>query len=278
MDTAGLSKKTLYLDTEDTQEEVGISRRQLNYWREKGLITPELGEDAKRFTAADIQRLKFIRFLIVDRSLPVEVVKQLLAEVAPRFNANPHFYRYLDLTSGHLRNTRQVYEDLWEEFGARCSEDEAVEKLYDMALLVFRILLTQHRGTAAYTEHRDRVLRVIDEMEFMARVELVVDHDFEPKDIVVRHPSLDDEEVVLQRDLKSWLMAGYTRLAKFSAAADRLRKQQGITTNIFRFWLDETPALLEKMAQPNASDSKTSDDGSVACRELGEGGNMPRTP
>lgn len=270
MNTAGLSKKTLYLDTEDTQEEVGISRRQLNYWREKGLITPELGEDAKRFTAADIQRLKFIRFLIVDRSLPLEVVKRLLAEVPPRFNANPYFYRYLDLTSGHLRNTRQVFDGLWEEFGARCSEDEAVQKLYDMALLVFRILLTQHRGIGAYTEHRDRVLRAIDEMEFTARVELDADADingdFKPKGIVVRHPSLDDEEVVLQRDLKLWLMAGYTRLTKFRAATDRLRKQQGITTSIFRFWLDETPALLEKLAQPDASDSETSDDGSVTCQ------------
>jgi DNA-binding transcriptional MerR regulator len=64
---SAFTKKMPYLDIEDTLEEVGITRRQLNYWIEKELFTPELGADAKKFTARDIKLLKFARRLIVDQ-------------------------------------------------------------------------------------------------------------------------------------------------------------------------------------------------------------------
>lgn len=71
-----------YLDVDDTCDEVGITRRQLVYWEQQQLITPELGQGSRKYTSLDVRRLKILRRLIVEEKLPIPYVKERLeAEV-----------------------------------------------------------------------------------------------------------------------------------------------------------------------------------------------------
>src|SRR5215211_558028 len=71
-------KRVPYLNIEDTIDEVGITRRQLDHWEDQGLLVPELGADAKKYTVKDLRRLKALRHLIVDQKLPLSLVKDLV--------------------------------------------------------------------------------------------------------------------------------------------------------------------------------------------------------
>src|SRR5688500_6811661 len=65
-----------YFDIKDTTVQVGITRRQLGYWLEKDLLVPEYGPGARRFSARDLWRLRWLKRVIFDLGLPVELVKR----------------------------------------------------------------------------------------------------------------------------------------------------------------------------------------------------------
>ncbi len=72
-----------YKNTADALDEVGITARQLSYWRKEGLFTSELG-DNKRYTRDDIAKLKMLKKLIDVKEglgLPVETVRKLQESV-----------------------------------------------------------------------------------------------------------------------------------------------------------------------------------------------------
>ncbi len=160
MTAVAFTKKTPYLDTEDTLEEVGITRRQLNYWCEKGLFTPELGSEAKKFTEKDIKLLKFAQRLIVEQQFPVEVVKRFI-DAATSANSgwqgiDLEDFQYLDVKSGNLLSMKSLDSILWGEFGASANEQEVESRLYDLMLLLFRLVRSTRPSPAAYNETPDR--------------------------------------------------------------------------------------------------------------------------
>ncbi len=76
---SGRKSKPFYRNADDTLEDVGITLRQLRYWRQQGLFNPELGPKTKFFTEQDTKRLRFLKRLIVDLGLPVATVQQLIS-------------------------------------------------------------------------------------------------------------------------------------------------------------------------------------------------------
>ncbi len=159
-----------YLDTEDTLAAVNITRRQLGYWREKGLITPELGPDAKRFTERDIRQLQYLRRLIVDLGFPPDLLKKLMPVTKSGRPRDISAFPYLDLTDLRLRTEKEVSEDLWHTFGATAEEEKIEQRLYALALLLFRLVQAKNRSAQTFTARRDEILETIRELSVVARL------------------------------------------------------------------------------------------------------------
>lgn len=68
-----------YLKVEDVCAELGVSKRQLYYWRDSGLFEPTRHG---KYTERDVQRIARIRTLMVDMRLPLGFVAQLLHDPA----------------------------------------------------------------------------------------------------------------------------------------------------------------------------------------------------
>lgn len=66
-----------YRNAADTLTSIGITKRQLNYWRKAGLFHPEL-EGGDKFTSDDTLQLYFLKALIVELGLPISTVKKLM--------------------------------------------------------------------------------------------------------------------------------------------------------------------------------------------------------
>src|SRR5437588_775363 len=87
----GVSETPFYKNTRDTLAEVGITNRQLSYWRKEGLLKPEL-RDGKRFTESDIEQLNFLKRLIVDFGLSAETVRRMTEEGIRTWKDRPSSY------------------------------------------------------------------------------------------------------------------------------------------------------------------------------------------
>lgn len=66
-----------YRNAADTLASVGITKRQLNYWRKAGLFHPEL-EGGDKFTSDDTMQLYLLKALIVELGLPISTVQKLM--------------------------------------------------------------------------------------------------------------------------------------------------------------------------------------------------------
>jgi DNA-binding transcriptional MerR regulator len=256
MVAGSFTKKKPYLDTEDTLEEVVISRRQLNYWREKGLFTPEFGEDAKKFTEKDIKLLKFARRLIVEQQFPVEVAKRLI-EAATSGNSewqesDLENFQYLDVKSGTLLSRKPLDSILWGEFGASASEFEVEQRLYDLVLLLFRLVRSTRPSPAAYKERRDEVLGHIHTWEMVARLGFGPTTDNSSPHIHV-DPKLDQEFIKLG-GAEKWLIAADKRLKPFEMADSNIELGNwGNSGNWGRFYSAEAiGAANEAVKQDSA--------------------------
>jgi DNA-binding transcriptional MerR regulator len=221
MGARAFTKKIPYLDTEDTLEEVGITRRQLNYWRGKGLVTPELGADAKRFTEKDVRLLKFLRRLIVDQGFPVEIAKRIIENTrASRPWEDPQFdeFEYLDLQTGALYTKKLLDGVVWSEFVATAEVDGVWWRLTDLALLYFRLLRLEFPAAADYERERQKVLDEIRGLEFAARIEWTG----QPGKDEVRAqvaPSLDGDEEFMGR-IPYWFNAAAMRITAYDVAGE----------------------------------------------------------
>ncbi len=254
MAATAFSKKVPYLDTEDTLEEVGISRRQLNYWREKGLFTPEFGDDAKKFTEKDIKLLKFARRLIVEQGFPVEIAKRFIdaAQTSrPWEKADLQDFQYLDITSGALLTKASINYDLWMEFLATADEREAEERLYDLALLVFRLARLPYKDGAAFATRLDEIVKQIRNLAFVARVQWgPIPGEKEPRFYL--DPLVTGEKWE-EGALEAWLNAEIYRLQKAEFTAREIgatRKQMQ------RFWDDKTSDALTEWSSGRSRKSK----------------------
>ncbi len=184
-----------YLDTEDTLEEVDITRRQLSYWREKGLITPELGPDAKGYTERDIRQLKYLRRLIVDLGFPPDLIKKLMPVGRSGKPRDISAFPYLDLIDLTLKTKKELSERLWHEFGATAEEWEIEQRLYALALLLFGLARSKNRSTQTFMARRDEILETIRELSVVARLVGAYEDPDEPNHLtgLVISPRLPDD-------------------------------------------------------------------------------------
>ncbi len=181
--------RTPYFDIEDTIAEVGITRRQLGHWESLGLMQSELGPESKKYTVQDIRRLKALRHLIVDQKLPIPLVKEivsggiqhgvsfsrLLAETAALFTEpSTDLADYaLDFESKRLSKRSDLADTWWNEHFALATEREVERKVYDLVLLLFRIVQTRLTTPAAFEERRDEILRELADLSDTSRVQVL---------------------------------------------------------------------------------------------------------
>jgi DNA-binding transcriptional MerR regulator len=261
MAARAFTKKTPYLDTEDTLEEVGVSRRQLNYWREKELFSPELGDDAKKFTEKDIKLLKFARRLIVEQQFPVEVAKRLISAATSSDSAWEQIeledFQYLDIQSGTLLSKKSLESILWNAFGATANEHDVESRLYDLMLLLFRLVRSTRPSPAVYMERCDEIIRQLHGWERAARLGWGPTSD-NPEPHIHFDPKLDDERDDLAHP-EEWLLAADKRLRSFELAASEHEAAQW--GNWGRFYTtDAVAAAHEAMNPPSAQTSPTTMD------------------
>lgn len=244
------TKKVPYLDTEDTLEEVGITRRQLNYWKEKELFTPEFGGDSKKFTERDVKLLKFARRLIVDQGFPVEVAKRLI-DAASSSNlwweeADLDDFQYLDIKSGTLLTKASLEYSLWLEFGATADQNNIEDRVYTLALLLFRSIRLTDADGASFKARRDKILKQIRDLSFAARVEWG-HRPGESEPCFHVDPLLPGESPPDADVAESWLASQLWRLDGFKHAANEARIHR---RQMRRFWDDETEVeVLEWQAR-----------------------------
>ncbi len=107
-----MSETPYYKNTRDTLAEVGISARQLAYWRKEGLFTSELG-DNKRYTRRDIGQLKFLKKLVDPKEgygLPVEKIRELLATLPSSESSFWTSPEYIDLEEKRFITPKDVFQ------------------------------------------------------------------------------------------------------------------------------------------------------------------------
>ena len=175
--TERTDQPVFYLDTEDTLATCNITRRQLSYWREKNLITPELGLEAKRFTERDIRQLKYLRRLIVDLGFPPELIKKLMPVTKSGKPRDISAFPYLDLGDLTLKTKQELSERLWHEFGATAGEKEIEERLYQLALLLFGLVQANYRSPQAFMARRDEILETLKELSAVQRFVATYDNE-----------------------------------------------------------------------------------------------------
>jgi DNA-binding transcriptional MerR regulator len=240
------TRKAFYLDIKDTIEEVGISRRQLGHWQDQGLISPELGPEAKRYTESDIARLKILKQLVVDQRLPIPFVKELV-EGSPAFGwMSAGSTVLLDLDRNQLIPRDELSRELWDEFLAAAPEAELEERLYDLGLILSRVLRTKNRSDATYSARRSEIMRVFNGFDFVGRIEWVCDENGNEA-----HPQVDPflgTESYKQSDLVDWVKGQRWRINRLQAVGDRLWEDDQLRWEQYsRFWSKETMAAIAAM-------------------------------
>jgi DNA-binding transcriptional MerR regulator len=174
-------KKPFYRNTDDTLEDIGITRRQLGHWRKSGLFDPELGPTTKYFTEDDTEHLEFLKRLIVDLKLPVGTVKELIASTEGkrkgRKSATPRYSTFIDIEKVRLMQpvdaTNQMIADT---FASTHPVD--IEKWFSaIALQAFRNRARTSKSSVVYEAHMKAVFDQLSRIDLMARL----DNTYEPE-------------------------------------------------------------------------------------------------
>jgi DNA-binding transcriptional MerR regulator len=180
MGQSAVRPRVLYLDANDTIEEIGITRRQLKYWEDKDLLEPELGKGSGRYTDKDLGQLRMIKRLIVDEHFPLEFTKRLLGgnllgevdgDDFVEANQRSYLNRLLDIDTGEVLTREEMFKRLWGEFGATANAEQVEEHFYQLALLLFRMIRGQPRNADYFNRRRDDISERLSELEDVARVE-----------------------------------------------------------------------------------------------------------
>lgn len=173
--------RPLYLDIADTTAEVGISRRQLGHWQAIGLLKPELGPGAKRYTANDLARLAILKRLIVDHGFPINLVKKVVSNegsvaaalVKDIVKASGAWRRteaqVVDLETDRIVPRYELESELWNEYVATAPTDHLEERFYVLALMLFRDIRNSSKTWASFQGRRDELLGQVRESALVAR-------------------------------------------------------------------------------------------------------------
>jgi DNA-binding transcriptional MerR regulator len=192
------------LDVHDATEYLGITRRQLKHWEDKGLLEPELGRN--RYTDKDLEQLRLIKRLVVDEGFPVDIVRRLFEkqlwdgefdEEAYARGRTGNLTNYvLDIDSGTLLQRDEMFKRLWHEFLATAEERDLEAHLTQLALVYFRHVRLHARTSAGYAGHLEEILGRIQELSRVARLEPVYADDEQGSGPVIGirlHPLLPSE-------------------------------------------------------------------------------------
>ena len=195
-------ERKLYWDVNDATDELGITRRQLKHWEDKGLLHPELGKN--RYTEQDLKRLFLIKRLVVEEGFPVDIVRKFFEkqlwegqyyddDALARVRSGNLTNYVLDIDSGSLLQRDEMFTRLWHEFLARAAERDLEAHLAQLVLVYFRHLSRNSRTPAGYVGHVEEILGRMQELSRVARLEPVyADDDTGPGPIMgIRlHPLL----------------------------------------------------------------------------------------
>ena len=187
--------RPFYKSLEHTLEDVGITARQLNYWRKHGLFKPEMDDNPRYFTETDIDQLKFLRRLIVEIRLPVETVGHMLEEVRGRKHAMSPYFTYLNIASGKLVLPKDAFAEMFAFYAGHAPTDKLEDWLLTLALVRFRQIQQSDGTPRAYQAKRDELLDRIKRMDLLARAEDEVwDPDIEELGDPILRPLLSDDD------------------------------------------------------------------------------------
>jgi DNA-binding transcriptional MerR regulator len=185
-------ERKLYLDASDATEHLGITRRQLRHWEEKGLLEPELGRN--RYTEKDIERLRLIKRLVVEEGFPVEIVRRLFEKqlwngefdevTYDRGRSGDLTNSVLDIDSGTLLQREEMFKLLRHEFLASADERDLEDFLAQLVLVYFRHV-RQSRTPAGYRGQVEDLLDRVQELSRVARLENVYSDDEKFRDAVI---------------------------------------------------------------------------------------------
>jgi DNA-binding transcriptional MerR regulator len=241
--------RQLYLDIKDTLAEVGITRRQLGHWEDKGLVKPELGVESKRYTERDLDRLKVLKRLIVDQRLPLDFVAQL-AERSDTSFFGPELgaTQYLDIQANEMKSKEELGDELWQEFLLAADESDLEDRLHDLWLIIGRVMKARYRTNASYKNRRDELRRSSSEMEFIARIEWETERDGDTAPSLSPHL---EEQGYSYDDLASWVNSQRYRISRLQAVGEGLSSDAGLTRDQQkRLWNSATIQAVHEMIQP----------------------------
>jgi DNA-binding transcriptional MerR regulator len=179
-----------YKDRADTLEDAGITAKQLRTWREAGLFAAELGPNKRKFTETDIEKLKFLKQLIVGLGLPIATVQQLVQDL-PSQRSIPAGFRYLDVKSGKLVRPSTALRELIGIY-ANSEDFEKLEVwLLTLAARCFEQIKWAYPSAKVYEARRDELLDRLRRADLVARAEAPEDDFDEDEDgtvVVIEKP------------------------------------------------------------------------------------------
>jgi DNA-binding transcriptional MerR regulator len=166
------TKKPFYRNTDDTLEDVGITRRQLGHWRKAGLFEPELGPRTKYFTKADTEQLQFLKSLIHELKLPVEKVNQLITSARVDWRGSARYATFIDIENMQLMTPIAAVNQMIGDTLTDTSYDpSAMQRWFEaIALRIFQYwALTSN--TFVYEAHMKNLLDKLARIDRMARMQ-----------------------------------------------------------------------------------------------------------
>jgi DNA-binding transcriptional MerR regulator len=199
----------------EAQANVGISPKQLRDWQEARIFTPALGAGSRRFTELDVQRLEFLKRLLVTIGLPLKTVQALLRPFSddsgrPKDAGNPNLrFRFLDIRERALVSWWDGIVLLLRAAGKAFLGDRRQPVLIKMletwlltlAAARFYGLARTHRDVGVYQAARDELFEQLRRMDRVARCDLVEDPRDEKRLLAVLSPSLPNDPDLTQEQL-----------------------------------------------------------------------------
>jgi DNA-binding transcriptional MerR regulator len=214
----GSTKKPFYRNTEDTLEDVKITRRQLGYWRKEGLFAPELGPRAKFFTRADTEQLRFLKQLIEGLGLPIATVKRLIDSVdeSELLLETVKDMTFIDIYKSSLVSPHDAMSVLIVEAIAGSSRPTVDHWFMVLALQKFIAMALSSATPEVYEAQKKAFFDRFERLDLLAR--LTKDHDGE----YVFRPARDNDPL-LSNDLFDQLVK---EKELFEAEVDKARMRQ----------------------------------------------------
>jgi len=198
--------KPFYRNVDDTLEAVGITRRQLGYWRKQGLFSPELGPTSKFFTEDDTTQLRFLKSLIEDLGLSVATVQRLVSPESYWTNEESielwgpsvgpaHHHTFIDIKKQRLVMPADAMSALVADAMVGKNEFRVMHLLEPTLLITLQKAWMHSRNVGVYEAHVKSLHDLLEHIDLVSRFRIDRDGEasFWPK--LETDPVLSDELV-----------------------------------------------------------------------------------